>query len=132
MTLFDKLKSIKILKYLVVGGITFFLYYLFIWLFFNYLEYSYLTAISLSYFIAVSIHFLLNRNLTFNANKSDVKLHLIKYSFITLFNYSIQFSIIYVGYNLLSVNLYISCFIGIIVTIISGYFLMDIWVFKRS
>jgi putative flippase GtrA len=121
----------KIFRFLFVGGITFLIYYFFIWLFFERLEIKYLYSISISYLIAVSLHFFLNRTLTFNSNKNNLKLHLIKYSMVSILNYLIQFFVIYIAYNFLSFNIYLSVLISIITTIVIGYLLMDIWVFKR-
>jgi putative flippase GtrA len=122
----------KIFRFLFVGGVTFLIYYFFIWFFCEQLEIKYLYSISISYLIVCSLHFFLNRTLTFNANKNNLKLHLIKYSMVSILNYLIQFFVVYIAYNFLSFNIYLSVLISIITTIVISFLLMDIWVFKRG
>jgi putative flippase GtrA len=54
------------------------------------------------------------------------------YLLVAFLNYLIQFGAINLLYGFLGINIYISAFVGIFVTVIVGFTLLNNWVFKEG
>lgn len=118
-------------KFIIIGGITFLLYYFFLWFFFGVLKIFYIFSVALSYIISVSFHFFANKILTFN-NVSNTKNQYFKYFSLSLFNYLVQILIIKFLYDINSLNFYLSAFFASLTTMLSAYLIMKRWVFKEN
>jgi putative flippase GtrA len=122
----------KISRYLLIGGLTFIIYYAFLWICFSFAGLPYFGAVAIAYAIAITFHFLAHRRITFNAGGSKVRHQIVRYLFVALLNYFIQLGVIRLCYEMYNINFYISAFFGVMSTLITGYFLMNFWVFKSE
>ncbi len=82
--------------------------------------------------MAVIFHFLANRKITFKAVETRIRQQIVRYLLLTLLNYVIQVLIIRICYEMYGINFYVSAFLGILSTMVTGYVLMNLWVFKKS
>ena len=120
----------KIASYLIVGGATFVVYYFILWSLFDLFRLNYPVAVTFSYFLASTFHFLVNRNVTFKVGNGKYKRQIYYYLLVAFLNYLIQLGVINLLYGFLGLNLYISAFIGIFITVIVGFTLLNNWVFR--
>ena len=131
--LYNKVKKTEIRKiasYLIVGGATLVLYYFLLWSLFDLFKLNYQVAVTFSYLLASAFHFLANRNVTFKSGNGNCKRQIYCYLLVAFLNYLIQLGVINILYELLGLNLYISAFIGIFITVIVGFTLLNNWVFR--
>lgn len=122
----------KIFKYLIVGLSTFVLYYLLLWSLFDLAQLNYPVAVTFSYFLASAFHFLVNRNITFKSGDRKYKRQIYYYLLVAFINYLIQLGVINLMYGFLGLNLYLSAFIGIFITVVVGFTLLNNWVFREE
>lgn len=123
---------IKFFRFLILGSVTFVIYYTILWLLFSYEGLQYRGAVAIAYSAAIIFHFLANRKITFNAGRMRFRNQILRYLTVALLNYFIQILIIHVLYVINHINFYISTVIGIIFTTIFGYYIMNTWVFKED
>ncbi len=86
---------------------------------------------AIAYSAAIIFHFFGNKKITFNAYGSKFRQQLFRYILLALLNYVIQLFTIKFCYGIYGINFYISAFMGVLSTMITGYFLMNFWVFKK-
>ena len=125
------LNLLKKIKYLVVGLITLFIYYVLLYVLKDLIGFNYVVAILISYLFAVISHFLLNRKFTFKLKSKITSSQIFKYFLIALFNYIIQIITLFLLYDLLNFYFYFSWIIGILLTIVIGYTLIEKFIFKE-
>ncbi|MFZ4524740.1 MAG: GtrA family protein [Chlorobium sp.] len=123
---------VRIFRFLLIGGLTFVIYYSILWMCFGFASLSYPKAVAISYSVAIIFHFYANKTITFNAERKKFWQQILSYIFVALLNYVLQISVIAICYGIYGVNFYISTFIGVMLTMITGYFLMSFWVFKKK
>lgn len=121
----------KIFRFLLIGGLTFIIFYSILWLCFDYATIPYPLAVAVAYSAAIIFHFFGNRKITFNADGSKFRQQIFRYILLALLNYVIQLFTIKFCYGIYGINFYISAFMGVLSTMITGYFLMNFWVFKK-
>jgi len=126
----SKKDILKIGLYLTIGGGSFFLYYVVLWFFFDFLGLYYIVAISISYLLSTTFHFLANRRFTYKINSGKYSRQVVYYSSVAALNYAIQLGAVEIFYRLLGLNLYLSALIGTFITILVGFMLLNNWVFK--
>ena len=121
----------KIVFYLLIGALTFVIYYSILWICFDYATLPYPKAVAVAYSTAIIFHFIGNRKVTFNTNGAKLRIHIFRYILLALLNYVIQLCVIKICYGIYEINFYISTFIGVILTLVSGFYLMKSWVFEK-
>jgi putative flippase GtrA len=121
----------RLAHFLLIGGFTFFIYYVALLLTIDILRWPYVIAIFASYLLAVVFHFALNRHFTFQATKARIGMQLPRYALLAVFNYCLQVLIVYFGYDLLGLPFYLCTVLGIMATIVAGFLLMKHWVFSK-
>jgi len=132
LTKYSTLDCGKISRFLLFGGLTFVIYYAILWICFGFAGLPYRGAVAISYSAAITFHFLGNRKITFNAGGTKFRHQISRYLSVALLNYFVQLGIIGLCYEMYGMNFYISAFWGVISTMITGYFLMNSWVFRRE
>ena len=118
-------------RYLVVGGISFGIYFGLLGLLFSGLRLRYPVAVGIAYVVAVGVHFLANRSFTFGAANAPMAMQLGRYAGMIVLNYAIQVSLLYVVYDLCGLNFYLGAFGGVLATLVTGFLLMRTWVFAK-
>jgi putative flippase GtrA len=129
--LFLYFMELKFIIFLIIGIVTFAIYYLLLWIFYEEAKLYYMFAVGCSYLIAVSFHFISNKILTFK-NKENIKNQIWKYILLSIFNFFMQILIIKYLFEILSINFYLSALCGLIATMFSGFTIMKLSVFKES
>jgi len=122
----------KIVFYLLIGALTFVIYYSILWICFDYATLPYPKAVAVAYSTAIIFHFIGNRKVTFNAEGLKLLKQIIRYVLLAILNYVIQLCAIKICYGIYGINFYISTFVGVILTMVSGYYLMNFWVFHKK
>lgn len=121
---------LKIIYFLLIGCLTFIIYYALLWICFGFAGLPYRAAVAIAYSSAIVFHFLANRKITFNAGVTKFWHQISRYMSVALLNYFVQLGIIGLCYEMYGMNFYISAFLGVLSTMITGYLLMNFWVFK--
>lgn len=132
MSLIEKLLSREFLTYLIVGGLTFLIYFGFIALTVEMLHLDYRVGVSIAYVFAVSFHFVANRMVTFRASGDRLILQSIRYAGVLLVNYLITMLVVSFCVGKLSLSPYLGAALAIVVTVGVGYFASKLWVFRKS
>ena len=129
---FVKIEIKKVLTYLAVGGVAFLLYFFILWVLFDIFAIHYPVAVTLSYLLTSTFHFLSHRIFTFKIKNEKYKLQILNYLFVAFLNYFMQLFTIKFLYEYSNINFYISAFLGMLVSIIVGFVLLNSWVFKEK
>ena len=132
MSLIGKFLSREFLTYLIVGGLTFLIYFGFIALTVEVLHLDYRVGVSIAYVFAVSFHFFANRMFTFRAADDRLIHQSIRYVGVLLVNYLITMAVVFFCVGRLGLSPYLSAAFAVVVTVGVGYFASKLWVFRRS
>ena len=122
----------KIIIYLLVGGFTFVLYYFLLWMLFDFFGIIHIISVTFSYLFSSIFHFIANRNITFNISRKTYSRQIFRYLSVAFLNYIIQLAAIVVLYDFFNLNLYLSALIGISITIVCGFMMLNNWVFMEE
>jgi putative flippase GtrA len=122
----------KVFFFLLFGIVTLFIYYAILGIFFSFLGLQYREAVTIAYSASIIFHFLTNRKFTFNSGEKIIRNQILRYLLIALLNYIIQLGAIILFYEMFGVNFYLSTLFGIMLTMVTGYLLMNSWVFKST
>jgi putative flippase GtrA len=95
-----KLYYHSLIRYIVIGGVTFLMDFLLLVLLHGVLDVNVLIAASLSYWTAIAFNFVANRFWTFGATDTPVIKHLIAYLLLLGFNYLFTVAFIGIATNL--------------------------------
>lgn len=124
-------KYSKELTYLVIGGLTFSIYYFFLWINFDLLALPYYFAVAISYLFCLIFHFYANKKITFNDQHNANLNQIYRYLIVASINYFLQICVIKLLFEMYKINFYISALFGVLATLLIGFFLLKSWVFKR-
>ncbi len=127
-----KFLSQRFLTYLIVGGLTFLLYFGFITLTVGMFHLDYRVGVSIAYVFAVSFHFLANRMFTFQATHDRLISQSIRYVGVLAVNYLITMIVVTFFVGRLGLTPYLSAAFAIVITVGVGYFASKFWVFRKS
>lgn len=117
-------------KFLIIGLLTFGIYYFFLWVTFGNLKLQYILSVSISYLLAILFHFVTNKIFTFK-NNSKFGRQLFKYLFLAIINYFLQVVIIIGLCEFVNLNFYFSAFFASLITMVNGFLTMKLWVFRK-
>jgi putative flippase GtrA len=122
----------RIVRFLLVGGLIFVVYYSSLYLLHTGVGMRYPLAVAISYSLAVALHFLLNRSFTFAASSGQWSQHLWRYSVTALANYCAQILIIRALFDKIGLGFYWSATVAVATTTLTGFILLNNWVFTRA
>ncbi len=117
-------------KFLIIGLLTFCIYYIFLWVTFENLKIHYILSVSFSYLFAVLFHFVTNKRITFK-NSDNLGKQVFKYLLLAFINYFLQVLVIIVLCEFLNFNFYLSAFFASLVTMVNGFLTMKFWIFRK-
>jgi putative flippase GtrA len=120
-----------IIKFIIVGVLTFTLNLIFLWFFYSYLKANYVVAISFAYVLTVAIHFVLNRNFTFQKKQSSIAVQGLRYAFLLGGNYLSTIAIGWLVVGLFQLTPYVSVLLSTAIISISNFLLMKNFVFLQ-
>ena len=132
MSLIGKFLSREFLTYLIVGGLTFLIYFGFIALTLEILHLDYRVGVSIAYLLAVIFHFIINRKFTFRAYGDLLIPQFIRYAGVVLVNYLITMLVVSFCVVNLSIPPYLGAALALVLTVGVGYLSSKIWVFRKS
>jgi putative flippase GtrA len=122
----------KKIKFLFIGGTTFIINYITLFVFKSLIKLGDNVSFTLSFSIGVIYHFSMNKFFVFKEKKLiNLRYQIIQYAILTMFNYLTNLGII----NLLkffNITIYIGIIIATIVTMLLTYFVMNKLIFKNN
>lgn len=133
--LFNYLKNNRsyIIRFILVGLVTFSINNLFFWFFNGYLQFNYQLSITFSYFLTVASHFCLNNFFTFSGQVEKVILAALpRYLLMLGLNYSITLSVVALTVELIGISPYFGIVFSSAATAISSFLVMNHFVFRRG
>jgi putative flippase GtrA len=122
----------RMIRFLLVGVLTFVIYYAVLYFLHTGSGMRYPLAIAISYSLAVAFHFLINRSFTFRVPPGGVPQQLRRYGLAAGVNYFAQVLIVRVLFERIGFGFYWSATIAIATTTLTGFVLLDKWVFTRT
>lgn len=125
-------RAIELFSYLTIGVIVASVYFGLIYLLIDELAIQYMIAVSISYVTAVSLHFILNRLITFKASSGRLGKQSFRYLGLLIINYTISLVIVYLSVSFAGFSPYFGACTAVIATFFSGYIISSRWVFKRD
>ena len=132
MRIIGKIINLEFLTYLVVGGVTAFIYFSFVALSVEILKLDYRLGVSIAYVLAVSFHFVVNRKFTFHASDQRIIQQSIRYFGVLVINYLITVGVVWFFVGQLGASAYLGAAMSILVTVGLGYFASKFWVFRTN
>ncbi|MGH8557619.1 MAG: GtrA family protein [Methylococcales bacterium] len=119
----------QILRFCIVGVVTFVLNFFLIWLFYGKAEWDYRVAVSCAYVVTVSAHFLLNRSFTYGHRGGSVTFDSARYLFVLFVNYLITLGITSATVEAFGLSPYHGVIFSVMVTAFSSFLLLKHFVF---
>lgn len=118
--------------FLGIGALTALVYFALFTVIWQLLHIDYRIAVTISYLIAISFHFLMNRRVTFRVARGNFIPHIMKYAVTAFMNYLITILIVEFSVKLLLLSPYLGVLIAVGVTVVTGYLMLKFWVFQIS
>lgn len=122
----------QIIRFSIVGIVTFVLYYILIWCFYGRFEFDYRLAVSCSYVITVAVHFLVNRFFTYRKEGFTMIHDTFKYLIMLAVNYVITLGITMAGVEIFGFSPYFAVLFPIAMTAVSSFLMMKHFVFAGT
>ena len=122
----------ELLRFIIVGLVTFALNFFLVWLFYGKAALDYRMAVSYAYFITVVTHFILNRSFTYRHKAGSVVPVTAKYCAMLFVNYGLTLSITTATVELLRLTPYYGIVFSTFATALSSFLLMKHFVFVRK
>jgi putative flippase GtrA len=132
ITRYIKKERQSILRFLLVGFSTFVLYYLVFSLLYYMFRLGQTIAISISYLLAVTFHFVINRQYTFDGSSSIIISSILKYFCMCLTNYIITIGIVEITVRWFFLPPDIGLMLSVFATLLTGYLILRLWVFRNE
>ena len=119
-------------KYLAVGGSTAILYFALLIFTVDVLHLGHLSAVSISYPLAITFHFFANKLFTFRSRSAQMSGEVFRYLCVAFLNYLISLVVIYLVVDLGGQSTYYGAALAVAVTVGLGYGVTKLWVFQHS
>lgn len=119
----------SIVLFPIMGALSAFVYFGLFTLFWHIWGVDYRVAVTVAYSIATFSQFFCNRRFTFRSHTQQLLGHFLKYLAMLLINYTITMVVVHIVVERLGFLPPVGVVAGIVVTMISGYFLSRYWVF---
>jgi putative flippase GtrA len=120
---------LKFIKYSIVGCISVLIYFLSVFVFVELFDKGPIFASTLSFIIMTYISFLLNKKYTFGSNFSYNQLW--RFLVVSAIGFTLNFSIMYLVVNILSLHYVIGELITTLIIPIINFILNNYWTFKK-
>jgi putative flippase GtrA len=120
----------KFVRFCTVGGTVALIDFSMLFIFSRFLPP--LVAVTIAYFIGVTCHFLLNKFWVFRCQRSDYLRQLLQYSVVVGSSWFITIGVVHVCLSTFTSNVLIAKLCAIPCATLSGFLLMQMFVFRRS
>lgn len=114
----------------IIGVITGVIYFISIFLLYGTLNFDYRIAVSLSYALAVIVHFFANRHITFKNSGDRIDHQIIKYAAMIGLNYLTTMAIVIASVGWLEFSVYASAVLAILMNLLTNYLMLKYWIFR--
>lgn len=118
--------------FLAVGAITAGIYFFIFTVFWKMLHVDYRVSVSIAYVLSVTFQFLTNRGVTFKNHSHNVLNQLIRYVVMLVINYGITMAVVEYTVKVLLLSPYFGVIFSVGITVITGFLLSKLWVFKTA
>lgn len=122
----------SIIWFWTIGIMTFILQYISYRILVSLCVFNYRISVSVSYIVAVAFHFFMNRNLTFQSRNGNVYSELLRYVSMVCINCLITITVVEITVRQLLLSPDIGLVLSMAVTVVSGYLLSRLWVFRDA
>ena len=122
----------KLFRYLLVGGLTYALYWLVLGLSYSMMHHTYTLSVTLAFLISVTFHFFAGRHYTFKAWDAQINPQIMKYIVTMIISYFIQLLVISVLHEKMDLDFYVSTLLSSIPVTLVGYLSSKSWIFKKE
>ena len=127
-----KMKNIKILRFILVGFATFIFHAITFYSIHKILLVDIFKSATIAFLLTLIVHYLLNKYYTFQINEGRVKVELVMYLLLQIFNYITTIVILYFILNILIISPYYNTLISTIFNMIINYMVMNRIIFKNK
>ena len=129
-----KLNRYQIIKFIIIGIITFIINFLTFHYFYKRCSFNYKIATSFSFVITVISHFLLHRVFTFKVREEKQQLthHLSKYILMLCLNYLITITVMWLTVEVVHGSAYLGIIASTLATASSSFLTMKYFVFSKT
>ena len=129
-TVLTRHRVFKFIRFCTVGSTVALIDFSMVFLFSRFLPP--LVAVTIAYFIGVTCHFLLNKFWVFRCQRSDYIKQLLQYSAVVGTSWLITLGVVHVCLSTFTSNVLIAKLCAIPCATLSGFLLMQLFVFRRS
>ena len=126
----NRQRVFKFIRFCTVGGTVALIDFSMVFLFSRFL--APLIAVTIAYFIGVTCHFSLNKFWVFRCRRSDYLRQLLQYSAVVGSSWLITLGVVHVCLSTFTSNVLLAKLCAIPCATISGFLLMQLFVFRRS
>ena len=124
-----QLRLQKICKFILVGGITFVIYFV-IQIICGNIGFGLISSVSIAYLFSVLFHYTTSHKFTFRStNKITESKQFLRYIVVCFFSYLINLLVIKISINV-GYTLHNGMVLGVILTTILGFYLSNFFIFK--
>ncbi len=117
-------------RYAIVGAANTVLYSVLLYFFLKVVTLGGSIAVTLSYTIAVPFHFLMNRAYVFRASDRGLSPQMARYGVSVAISYVVSLVVVFIGLNMLQLEPLIVVAMNLLATMVAGFMLSALWVFK--
>ena len=117
-------------KFMLVGAATAAVYLGLMSVLYGRFHLDYRIAVTVCYIIAVALHFLLNRHLTFRTGNGHVMLQIMKYLALVAINYLVTMLVVAGAVAWVGLSPYLGALLAIVSTTIVTFVMSKNWVFR--
>jgi len=125
-------KYIKFISFLIIGILTACVYFAIFTVLWKWLGINYKIAVTSAYIPAVSFQFFTNRTFAFKNHADNITHQAVKFMMLLAINYLFTIAIVTGAVVYLSASPYSGMILSLGVTMISGFLISKLWVFKPS
>jgi putative flippase GtrA len=120
----------SLLIFLTVGGLTAVVYFSLFTFLWKWCHLDYKLAVTMAYFISVTLQFVTHRHVTFKRRDENIFYQAFKFCGLLVVNYLLTILIVTWSVNTLAVSPYVGIMISVMGTVITGFLMSRLWVFK--
>ena|SRR3990167_2940912 len=121
-----------ILSFLMVGGITAVINFIFFSICYSFFQLYYQLAVSIAFVIGIIFHFNANRYYTFKSQTIDFRHQIPRYLVLLMMGYLMTLFVTYIVVEIGHYSPYVGYFFAIGITVSINYVLSRYWVFART
>jgi putative flippase GtrA len=116
--------------FLMVGMLTAAVYFFVFSILWKLLNIDYRVSVSIAYVLSVTFQFFTNRKVTFKSHGNNLFRQMLKYVVMLALNYIITITVVEFTVRFLLLSPYLGVVFSVGITVITGYLLSRLWIYK--